>query len=122
MPINIRNIQAHEFIKTTPEGELDVEASKKLLVEIASASAPSGDYEILLDTRGAHSELSAEDLWDLAAELHKYRETLSRKAAVLVPPERLDHAEYFARCAQDRGFQVSAFTSLGDAVAWLFET
>ena len=122
MPIEIRNIQAHEFIKTTPEGVLDVEASKKLLVEIASASAPSGDYEILLDTRGAHSELSAEDLWALAAELHTYRTTLSRKAAVLVPPERLDHAEYFARCAKERGFQVSAFTSLGDAVGWLFET
>ena len=121
MPIDVRNIHAHEFIKTTPKGELDVEASKKMLVEIASASAPSDDYDILVDTRGMHSALSVQDLWAIVDELHQYRQALSRRTAVLVPVERADYAEYFAECARDKGYQVSAFTSLGDAVAWLID-
>ena len=36
MPTNIRIIHAHDFLKATPEGTLDVESSKKLLVEIAA--------------------------------------------------------------------------------------
>jgi hypothetical protein len=121
MPVDVRNIHAREFIKTTPEGELDVEASKRLLVEIASASAPSDDYDILLDTRGAHSVLSVQNLWEIVDGLHQYRQALTRKTAVLVPLERADYAEYFADCAREKGFEVSAFTSLGDAVAWLIE-
>jgi hypothetical protein len=121
MPIDVRNINAHEFIKTTAEGELDLEASKRMLVQIAAASAPSDDYDILLDTRGAHSVLSVHDLWDIVDELHQYREALTRKTAVLVPVERAHYGEYFADCAREKGYQVSAFTSLGDAMAWLIE-
>ncbi len=37
MPYNIQISRAHEFIRATPNGVLDFEQSKKLLVEIASA-------------------------------------------------------------------------------------
>lgn len=84
MPTNIRIIHARDFIKATPEGNLDLEESKKLLIEIASASAPLLDYEIILDTRKAQSEMSVTDLWHLAAELSSLRNAFSRKTAVLV--------------------------------------
>ena len=61
MPTDIRIIHAHEFIKATPGGQLDLENAKKLLMEIASASAPLVDYEIILDTRRAQSGLSVSD-------------------------------------------------------------
>ena len=119
MPSDIRIIHSHEFIQVTPEGRLDLEQSKKMLIAIASASAPSDDYDILVDARDAHAEMDVGDLWELAAELHKFREALSRKTAVLVTPKQSDYAGFFALCAQERGFQVSAFTHLGDAVEWL---
>jgi hypothetical protein len=122
MPANIRIIHVHDFIKATPEGKLDLEESKKLLVEIASASAALVDYDIVLDTRKAHSEMSHTDLWHLAAQLSdNFRKAFSRplKIAVLCPLERFDHAGFFALCAQNRGFQVSAFTSFADASEWL---
>ena len=122
MPVNIRIIHAHDFIKATPEGRLDLEESKKLLIEIASASAPLVDYHMILDTRKAQSEMSVSDLWHLAAELSKnFHKAVSRipKTAVLCPRERFDHAEFFALCAQNRGYQVSAFTSFEDALEWL---
>ena len=121
MPTDVRIIHAHDFIKATPEGQLDLAKSKKLLIEIASASAPLGEYEIVLDTRKAQSEMSATDLWYLAAELGNLREPFSRpvKTAILCPLIRFDLTEFFALCAQNRGFNVKAFTALEDAIEWL---
>jgi len=121
LPSDIRIIHAHEFLKATPDGRLDPDETKRVLVEIATASAPSNDYDILLDTRGAQSELTVTELLDLAAELHSVRKVFSRKSAILVPRQRLDHAEFFAALARDRGFDAAAFISLGDAMAWLLD-
>lgn len=119
MSTDIRIIHAHEFIKATPGGQLDLENAKKLLMEIASASAPLVDYEIILDTRRAQSGLSVSDLWDLAAELSNLGKVFLRKTAVLCPLEQFDRASFFALCAQNRGFRISAFTSFEDAIEWL---
>jgi hypothetical protein len=108
MPTDIRIIHAHDFIRATAEGELDFETSKKVLIEIASVTAHLVDYEILLDTRRAHSRMSATDLWYLAAELSKLRESFSRKTAVLCPVEQFDNASFFELCAQNQGFRVKA--------------
>ena len=119
MPSDIRIIHAHEFIKATPDGRLDLEETTKLLVEIASASAPSNDYDILVDTRTTQSELTVADLLDLVARLRKYRKVFARKTAILVPVGRFDHAAFLAGRAQQDGFDANAFTSIGDAMAWL---
>jgi len=119
MPTDIRVIQAHEFIKATPEGHLDLEGTKEVLLGIAAASALSGDFDVILDTRDTQSEMTVTDLWELAAELHRFREAFSRKTAVLGPPDRSDYAAFFALCAQERGFDVRAFASLGDAMEWM---
>ena len=121
MPSDIRVIHAHEFLRATADGRLDLEESKRALVEIASASPPSEHYDVLVDTRSAHSEMTVTDLLELASQLHKVRKSFTRKTAIVVPRDRLDHAEFFATCAEDRGFEVSAFTSLGDAMTWLIE-
>lgn len=119
MPTNIRVIHARDFILATPEGQLDREGTRKLLMEVASASASSAEYEILVDLRKAELEMSATDLWYLVAELGNFRKAFSRKTAVLCPHARFDRAEFFALCAQNRGFQIRAFTSFENAVKWL---
>jgi len=62
MPADIRVIHAHDFTRVTPEDQLDLEESRKLLLEVASASAPLTDYDIVLDTRHTESEMSVTDL------------------------------------------------------------
>ncbi|MGO8942355.1 MAG: hypothetical protein ACLQJ7_01595 [Syntrophobacteraceae bacterium] len=120
MATNIRIVHAHDFIRAAPEGDLDLEESQKLLNEIASATAGLVDYEIIVDTRKVQVEMSPTDLWYLAAELCKFRETFFRKkTAVLCPLEEFDQAEFFELCAKNRGFQVKAFTSFEDAIEWL---
>jgi len=121
VPSDIRVIHAHEFLRSTEDGRLDLEESKRLLIEIAAASPPSKHYDVLVDTRSAHSELTVPDLLDLASGLHKVRKSFTGRTALVVPRERLDHAEFFADCAEERGFEVRAFTSLGVAMNWLIE-
>ena len=119
MATDIRIIHAHDFVMATHEGKLDFEKSKKALIQIASAWSPLGGCEIILDTRKAHSKMSPTDLWYLAVELSNLRRAFSRRTAVLCPVERFDNAEFFALCAQNRGLQLSTFTSFEDAIEWL---
>jgi len=119
MPSDIRIIRAHEFIRATPEGQFDLGQAKKVLAGIASVSAPSDDYDVILDARNAEFDMDVADLWELAAELHRLRQAFSRRTAVLVPPGNSDYAGFFALCAQERGFEVCAFTHPGDAMEWL---
>jgi hypothetical protein len=119
MPTNIRIIHAHEFIKATPEGQLDLDQAKEILREIVSAEGPSFDYDVILDVRKAQPKLSTADLWNLAAELDNLRKAFSRKTAVLCPLEGFDRAGFFALCAQNRGVKVKAFSSFEDAINWL---
>ena len=65
--------------------------------------------------------MTVSDLLELASGLRKVRASFAGKTALVVPRDRLDHAEFFAACAEDRGFEVSAFTSLGDAMTWLID-
>jgi hypothetical protein len=122
MSTTIRIIKANDFIKATPEGQFDLEKSKKLLMEIAAVSAPLVDYEIILDTRKAQVGMSVADLWHLAAELSNLRKAFSRKTAVLCPLEQFDRAGFFAICAQNRGLRVKAFTNFEDGIEWLNTT
>jgi hypothetical protein len=119
MPTNIRIIHANDFIKATPEGELDLQESKRLLIEIAVATDPSVDHEVILDTRKAQSGMSIADLWYLAADISNLRKAFSRKTAVLCPLAQFDHAGFFALCARNKGLQVRAFTSFEDTIEWL---
>jgi hypothetical protein len=121
MPTNIRIVYAHEFIKATMEGQINLEESKELLLEFAATSGPSVDFEVLLDVRKMQPELSIADLWHLAAELSNFREALPRKTAILCPLEQFDYAGFFALCAQNRGFHISAFTAFEAAIEWLIE-
>jgi hypothetical protein len=121
---NIRVVHAHDFIKATPEGKLDFEETNKLLIEIVAASACLEDYNIILDTRKAQSTISVNELWVLASNLGSsfLKEFhMPQKTAVLCPAERFNHAEFFAVCANNRGFNVSAFTSVENAYEWLIE-
>lgn len=105
MPTDIRLIRPHEFLKSTENGLLDLEESKRLLAEIALASPPSKHYDVLVDMRSAHSEMTVSDLLELASGLRRVRTSFAGKTALVVSRERLDHADFFAACAEDRGFE-----------------
>jgi len=120
MPTDIRIIHARDFVKVTPDGRLDLERARKVLIEVASTPAPSSKHEIILDTRKVQLAMSETDLWYLATELISHPKAFLRKMAVLCPLTDFNLAGFFALCAQNRGFNIQAFTSFEDAVEWLF--
>ena len=122
MTAKIRIIHAQDFLKATPEGELDFEESKRILLEIASVVVPQDDYELIIDTRKAHSVMSPTNLWQLAKEISTFGEKFRRKTAVICPRERFDQAKFFELCSHNRGYQIHAFTSYEDAIDWLCST
>ncbi len=119
MPTNVRIIHARDFIRATPEGDLDRVQSAQLLRDVASAASSPGEHEIILDIRHAQLDLTITDLWYLAQDLATLRKGFSGKTAVLCPLEHFDNAGFFALCAQNRGLRVTAFTSFEEAFEWL---
>lgn len=121
MPVDIRVIRAQEFVKATPEGRLDLAASKQLLADVASATGGLSNYQIMLDTRMTESFMNESDLWDLATALSELGSTFHRKTALLCSADRLDRSKFFALMARYRGFEMRAFTSYENAMEWLVE-
>ena len=69
MKTRYKIINGKDFIKARPTGEIDLEQSKKLLVQLAAMANPPADYEILIDVREMYGNLNYADMWELVAEL-----------------------------------------------------
>jgi hypothetical protein len=73
MPTQLRIIHATDFLIATPQGQVDFENSKRILLKLAAATNGDGSHEILLDVRKANTAFSATDLWRLAREVSHRR-------------------------------------------------
>lgn len=121
MARSVRVINCRDFVSAKSTGTLNLEEGEELLREVVGASAPLEEFDILVDTREAASQLSATDLWILADRLVRHPRTFAGKTAILCPAERFDHARFFALCAENKGIEVQAFTSFEEAMLWLSE-
>ena len=121
MPANVKIIHATDFIRATPDGTAYIEKAEQLLKEIADASAGLEGFHVLVDTRRISGSLTAVELWHLADKLAHYRRTFGNKTAILCPVEKFDHTRFFALCAENKGFNVQAFTDYEHAMEWLLE-
>jgi hypothetical protein len=119
VPTNVKVIHANDFIRARPEGPAYLEDAEKLLTDIVRAGAGLEDFEVLVDTRRVSGNLSATDLWSLAESLAKFRHSFAHKTAILCPLEKFDRSRFFALCAENRGFNIRAFTSYEEAMEWL---
>ena len=119
MPTDIRVIRASEFLRATAEGDFDLEASRQLLLGLASAVPAPEDVDVLIDTCEVSSRLTLPSLYALAREFTELRVAANRRAALLVAPDRFEDAEFFAISTGGMGRQVRAFTSFEEAFEWL---
>ncbi len=119
MPTNVKVIHATDFIRAKPEGPAYLDEAERLLEDIVRAGAGLHDFEVLVDTRSVSGALSATDLWRLSEKLTGLRGSFARKTAIICPLEKFDRGRFFALCAENRGFNVRAFTSYEEAMDWL---
>ena len=120
MRVNYRIIQAKDFIKAKPTGEIDLDESKKVLGQIAQMEQLIGDHELLLDLRKVHSDLDKDDLFELILELGRHKEAFRSKIAVMArDDEQFNKAVFLEMCANIDGFTAMAFTDYEKAINWL---
>ena len=120
MKTNYKIIEAKEFLKAKPTGEVDLEYAKEVLTQIALMATPPADYEILLDVREAYGNMNYADAYRLIAVLAQHRESFRNKIAILArDDEQFDRAQFMKLCAKYRGFEVGAFTSFEETINWL---
>ncbi len=120
MATKIKFVTANDFLEITPEGTINLATSRQLLIEIAKTEHPPVDYDLLIDFRDTHWQMSTLDLYDLAGELVKYGDTFRGKVALLVfAGATFRAAEFLETCSHNRGFWVDAFVDYESAMRWL---
>jgi len=117
--VDIRVIHPHAIVQVTPSGEFDLETSKRAMTEVVAFGEGQTNYDVILDTRLAKSLLSMTDLWHLAAHYATLPQASHRRIAIIVPPERLEHAHFLALCGENNGFDTRGFAEIGEALKWL---
>jgi hypothetical protein len=120
MATKIKVVKAGDFLEATPEGTINLATSRQLLADIAKAEQSPVDYELLVDFRDTHCQLSVFEVYQLAAELCQHGDTFRGKVALLVLPGiGFDRASFFETCAHNRHFSVDAFTDYEAAMRWV---
>ena len=120
MDLNLRLIHARDFLKTTPEGELDLATSKGVLLKLASENAAPRQFDILIDIRQMTGRLTFMDITELVDVMIEHRDSFRSKLAILGRPEApLEVAKFMELYAGNRGFQVGAFRDFEKAMNWL---
>lgn len=122
MKLNIRLIHARDFLKTTSEGELDLTASKQLLLKLVLENA-SHQHDMMIDVRRATRNMTLLDITELVKVMIEHSESFRSKLAILAPPEAtLELAKFMELYAGNRGFRVGAFRDYEEAMNWLMNS
>lgn len=120
MPTNITIVHTHDFVRARSNGELDLDVSRRLLVDVVSAMRKSGEHNVLIDTRAAApTRLTRTDLWNLAIAAGTQPALSAGRVALLVPRDKQEDAEFFESIARVEGANIRAFVDFESAISWL---
>lgn len=120
MDLDIRIIQHNEFLKMKPNGRIDLERSKQLLLRLASLNKPPSKRDVLLDLRQTTNSVTMLHITQLVQMMMTHRDSFRNKLAVLTQPgTHLELAKFMEVYAVNRGFWVAAFDSFEAAIVWL---
>jgi hypothetical protein len=120
MDLNIRIISAHDFLKTTPTFQVDLETSKQFFLKLAWENAAPRQYDLLIDVRRTTGHLSLPDVIEVVKVVIEHPDSFQSKIAILTAPGvKLENAQFAALYANNRGFQMAAFTDFEETINWL---
>ena len=123
MPHELHLIRAGRFIRSGPEGSLDLETGAAVLRSLAEALVSRSVDKAILDVRRMRIVPPATytQLGHLARAFREAGFGARHRLAVVVSPDRYDKADFFAMCAANRGWNAYAFDSFEEAFEWLTE-
>ncbi len=118
MPYDLHVVRTQDFLRCNSEGVFDYSGTKIGLKAIAQACIARGVKCVLLDVRDAQSTLKMTDMYQLAHTFQETGFTQDHRLAILHRYRAGERAEFFALCAQERGWNIAAFESYEEAVNW----
>jgi hypothetical protein len=108
------------FLSLTVEGEYGLELANHMLAELRTATLRHPTAPILIDTRLAHTTMTATDTYDLGQSLREQGvATTVRMAIVNEPRHDFNRASFLEEIGRNRGLQIRNFHELAPAVVWL---
>jgi hypothetical protein len=120
MDLNIRIISGRDFLKTTPTFQVDLETSKEFFLKLARENAAPRQYDLLIDLRRTTGNLSFPEIAEVVKLVIEHRDSFRSKIAILTTPGvKFENAKFAALYANNRGFQVAAFTEFEETMNWL---
>ncbi|HVT89177.1 MAG TPA: hypothetical protein VHD56_10025 [Tepidisphaeraceae bacterium] len=122
MPYNLHIIRPNDFIELDARGKPDLAACRRGLERIAKACIDHNITCALLDVRAMHTDLGAVDFYNLVTSFHAMGFRSDHRLAILHAYNGGDKAEFFAACADTRGWNVRAFDSYEEALEWFSES
>jgi hypothetical protein len=118
--VDYKIISVADFLRAKPSGELDMEQSKKVFIDLAALSEHGTSHDILLDVREVYTNFTFSHMYEIVAELDRHKKAFSNRIAVMSREDRqLENGEFLQMCAGNRGFRINVFTDFEDAVDWL---
>src|SRR5579872_6045479 len=129
MPLNLQIIRTSDFIRHNSQGEYDQEETRAVLCKVAKACIESGIDCALIDVRDARSDMKLDDVYELVLSFKEMGFQKKHRLAILYRSSGSEHveffamrpgerAEFFARCAAEKGWNVRAFDDYGQAMEW----
>ncbi|HSP87645.1 MAG TPA: hypothetical protein VLN45_05895 [Ignavibacteriaceae bacterium] len=123
MATKIKIVTTGDFLEITPEGIINYDTSKQLLLDIARSDNQPEDYDLLIDFRDTKWKMSTLELYQLAGKLLQYGNTFRGKVALLVfPGTAFDAASFLETCSHNNGFFLDAFSDYESAMRWLLSS
>jgi hypothetical protein len=110
----------NDFIRKTPKGELDIDKSMEIVMELAATAGYHDDHNLLVDLRQAEPLNNFVDILTVAAEFAKYEGVFKNKIAIVIPntPDRLERAKFFMEALAEATFEIKYFTVYEEAIDW----
>lgn len=120
MPIAYRIIRAKDFVQTTATGNIDVDVSKKILLNVASlVKTDPASFNILLDVSDAYTVMTEEELTEIVNELYDRRSLFPNKIAIVFSGDNIALAKFVESFGRREGLQINFFLEIEQAIDWL---
>lgn len=119
MTIAYKIITVKDFTETTATGELDLQASYRIVARLTDALQSAGDVNVLIDVRGAYSEISVVEITQVLEEMLQLLAGFRNKIAIVHSNRRPEDAQQAKQLLRMVGLEVDMFNDYQNAIEWL---
>ena len=121
MPEGYKIFQTKNIIKKIEKTKLNIENFRKVIKELATASAIHQDHNLLIDIREIEPHKNFSEVLEIIIEASKYQHTFSNRIAVIIAnePARIARAKFFKAGLKSGKYLFEYFTDYEKAIEWL---